>query len=224
MKQGLLPLDPTDATAVEHMARLHAELLPGSPIARLGRRFMTRFYYRSLVAEGLLGCYLDYVDGQPAGFIACTAQPTRFMIEGLRRHWLYLPAVLLLEIVTDPRRLRVILWTLQYMRRGAGTPAEPGEGEILSFGVVSEFRTPRFVRRSGRRVSWELFMRARDYYRVAGVERYRAVVQSDNREALMFYHAQGCRVNQGVTGGPRTLVIACQESCDAGEDRIVGNQ
>ena len=42
MKDGLEPLDPRDVVAIEQVAALHAALLPGSPISRLGDRKSTR--------------------------------------------------------------------------------------------------------------------------------------------------------------------------------------
>ncbi len=204
---GIAPLTATDDTAVGQVAQLHATLLPGSPIPRLGSRFMRRFYYRSLVADDLIHCQISYVAGRPAGFITCTAQPARFMAEGLRRHWLQLGWVMLGEVLADPRRLVVIFWTLNYMRRRPGRPHDPGEGEILSFGVLPEFRTSAFVQQTGRRIAGELFASARAFFAASGISRYRAVVESGNREALMFYHAQGWQVKPGGGGAPGTIIL-----------------
>jgi ribosomal protein S18 acetylase RimI-like enzyme len=215
MKDGLEPLDPRDSSAVDAIARLHSELLPGSPISRLGRRFMRRFYYRLLVADRLIGGHLFYVEGQPAGFIAYTAQPGRFMIEGLKRHWLFLSGLMGADLLADPRRLRTVIWTLNHMRQPGHAPA-PGEGEILSFGVSPEFRNSQFVRRTGRRVSAELFECARDYFRRQGIAHYRAVVESGNREALLFYHAHGCRPKAGERL-PGRVVIGCQDVPGGGD-------
>lgn len=222
MKNELEPLDGANSEAVEHIARLHTDLLPGSPIARLGLRFMKQFYYRLLIADGLIGCQLSYVDGEPAGFIVYTNQPSRFMVEGLRRHWLFLSGVLLREILADPRRLRVVLWTLNYMRR-SDRPAEPGEGEILSFGVVPKFRNSRFLRLTGRHLSMELFASATDFFRSEGIERYRAVVESGNREALMFYHAQGCHPKQDTRDAPERIIFVCRLGHNSEEPPTVKN-
>lgn len=221
MRDGIAPLMAMDGTAVEDIARLHATLLPASPIPRLGLGFMRKFYYRSLVADNLIHCQVSYVAGQPAGFITCTAQPSRFMAEGLRRHWFRLAWVMLGEVLADPRRLVVIFWTLNYMRRRPGPAHEPGEGEILSFGVLPEFRTTTFVRQSGRRIAIELLAAARDFFATTGIPRYRAVVESGNREALLFYSAQGWHVKPGGGGAPGTIILQAgvasppptQESC-----------
>lgn len=209
MNDGLVPLAPDNPAAVRDCARLHRDLLPGSPIARLGRRFMERFYYRTLVSDGLVQGYLYYVENQAAGFVAQTRQPSRFMAEGLRRHWPALCGILFLDVLSDPRRVAVILWTLRHMMGQRSAPAGAAEGEILSFGVLPEYRAPAFVRRSGHRIAGTLFDAALEALQAQGVHRVRAVVETSNREALMFYHARGCQIRpeSGVAAG--RVVMDC---------------
>jgi ribosomal protein S18 acetylase RimI-like enzyme len=199
-------LDPLDEQARRDVAGLHAHLLPTSPIVRIGRRFARDFYYRSLVADGLVGCHVAYVDGVAAGFLAFTADPAHFMSIGLRRHWPRIARTLLVDVVTDPRRAAVILWTLGYMRsRKSAVP--PGEAELLSLGVMPQFRSIDFVRSTGLRISTELFGRARADLLARGVQRFHGVVEAKNREALMFYQALGCRVDPERQSAPGTVVI-----------------
>ena len=192
MRDGLERLDPKNPTSVADAARLHAELLPTSPVVRLGPVFMRRFYYRKLVDDGLVGCSLYYADGIAAGFIAYTASSSGFMSEGLRRHWLYLSAVLGLSVLQDPRRIGGIVWTVNHMRKQRGPQRPSPPGELLSFGVLREFRTPQYVRSTGRRISMSLYDSAIAYFRERGVPAFRAVVETSNREALLFYHALEC--------------------------------
>jgi ribosomal protein S18 acetylase RimI-like enzyme len=206
VRDGIARLQPGDRAGSEAVARLHAALLPDSPIARLGPHFMGRFYYEALVADQLIGCHMAYVEGAPAGFITLTARPATFMAEGLRRHWPRLAWVLAREVVSSPRRLGVMLWTFGLMRRRAAAPV-PGEGELLSFGVLPEFRDMAFVRRTGRRIASELFAAALADLRAAGLDRYRAVVVTNNAAALMFYQAQGGRADPDRVSLPGTLVI-----------------
>ena len=217
MRQGLVELAARDRAGAEDAARLHEQLLPTSPVVRLGPRFIRRFYYDSLVADGLIACAIAYADGAPAGFIVCTRTPARFMADGLRRHVAGLSAVLLGEVVSDPRRLKVIWWTVTHMRRNPARAAAAGtddaEGEVLSFGVLPEFRNPAWIRRTRRRISLELFGWARGYFRSARLPRFRAVVESSNREALFFYSGQGCRPKPaGAAGQAGTTVVICEDA------------
>jgi len=49
---GLVRLDPNDRAQLEAFADLHEITLPDSVPVRFGRRFMTRFYFPKLIADG----------------------------------------------------------------------------------------------------------------------------------------------------------------------------
>src|SRR5437868_15493364 len=72
-------------TPAGDLARLHATLLPESPVSLLGRRFMENFYYRVLPREGLVFGAVAYVDRQPAGFVAAAHDRAGCLRSGLRR-------------------------------------------------------------------------------------------------------------------------------------------
>ena len=55
-----------------HIAELHADLLPRSPLTKLGVGFMERFYYKVLPKQGLIFGAVAYVDGRAAGFVSAT--------------------------------------------------------------------------------------------------------------------------------------------------------
>lgn len=200
MKDGLEKLDPRDRAAVADVARLHGELLPGSPISRLGPDFMQRFYYRKLVEDGLVCCSIYYCDGAAAGFIAYTQYGTTFMSEGLRRHLLYLGAVMAVSVLRSPRRLATILWTLNHMRTQQGGQRPALASELLSFGVLPQFRTAKYIRETGRRISMALYDSACDYFRSHGIRTFRAMVEKSNREALLFYRSLDCEFDPGAEG------------------------
>jgi ribosomal protein S18 acetylase RimI-like enzyme len=206
MKDGLQRLDPKDLTVVAEVARLHIELLPGSPISRLGPEFTRQFYYRKLVEDGLVCCSIYYCDGVAAGFIAYTTHSNTFMMEGLRRHWLYISAVIAGAVIRQPRRLRGILWTLKFMRKQRTAPQQTVNAELLSFGVLLPFRTSKYIRETGQRISLALYDHACEYFRAHGVVKFRAVVEKSNREALLFYHALECEFDQGEA---ETVQVLC---------------
>ena len=206
MKDGLERLDPKNLAAVADVARLHIELLPGSPISRLGPEFTRQFYYRKLVEDGLVCCSVYYCDGAPVGFIAYTKHANTFLMEGLRRHWLYLSAVMLGAVIRQPRRLAGILWTVGYMRKQRTAPQRPVNAELLSFGVLAGFRTSKYIRATGRRISLALYDHACEYFRDQGIRQFRAVVEKSNREALLFYHALECEFDPGDA---QTVQVLC---------------
>ncbi len=176
------------------LAHLHAELLPRSPVAKLGRRFMEKFYYRVLPQMGSIYGVLAYVDSEPAGFIVVTDDPAGFMPHVIRRHWFSLGWTLATSLLLAPRRIASAIEGARIM---ASRPAEERTahpmsheheyGEILSFGVLEPYRQIKFVRATGLRLGSELMDRALDMLGKSGVEVVRAIVDADNMPAQMFY-------------------------------------
>ena len=211
MKDGIERLDPRDLSAVADVARLHAGLLSESPIVGLGPAFMRRFYYRKLVEDGLVAVSIYYCKGVAAGFIAYTGHSSTFMAEGLRRHWFCLSLVLAGSVLRDPRRFRGIIWTLNHMRKQRSAPRESPPGELLSFGVLSEYRTAAYIRQTGRRISLELYDHAIAYFRDHGIPMFRAVVEKSNREALLFYQSLDCERGEEVACGKSVEMVGTVE-------------
>ena len=79
---------------VRHIARLHAELLPDSPLTKLGAGFMERFFYNVLPKQGLIFGAVAYVDCRPAGFVSATYDSDQLLRRAVRWNWLRLAWVL----------------------------------------------------------------------------------------------------------------------------------
>jgi len=193
---GIKRLDPQDSVDVESAARLHRELLPSSPVPRLGQAFMCRFYYRKLIEDGLICCDLYYDHGKAVGFIVYTKHASDFMARGLRRHWLYLSVLMAAAVLRRPTRIGVILSLLGISRTLKESSGNSTWGELLSLGVIPECRNSQYVRRTGRRISLELVEQAKEYFRAEHVSGFRGMVEARNRETLLFYHALGCEFQQ----------------------------
>ena len=180
------------------LARLHAMLLPESPVSRLGSRFVEDFYYRVLPREGLLFGAVAYVDAQPVGFIAATHDRHGFMRTGLERAWPRLLAVLGVSVLSGSTTVRAMWQAAQVRRRRSRGESALDGGEILSLGVLPAYRQPGFVRRSGIRVATDLLDLALGELRARGVQQIGAAVRADNIEAKLFYAGLGWRLD-----GPR---------------------
>src|SRR4029453_17892935 len=109
MSTGLRRLDPSDLRQVDAVSRLHATLLPASPVAALGPAFPRRFYYRTFVEDGLVVCDLFYDRETPAGFVAYTKFGSGFVLRGMRRHWFSLSVHLMRSVLFHPSRLGTII-------------------------------------------------------------------------------------------------------------------
>jgi ribosomal protein S18 acetylase RimI-like enzyme len=191
------------AAARAAAAFLHAMILPGSPVVRLGHRFMTEYYYRDLVEEGLLGAFVAWVDDQPAGFVAYTQRPHDFMVEGLRRHPLKIASLVGGAFLARPSRVLVVGRALGILKRRrddlATGPAY--DAEILSLGVLPQYRSPAFRRATGRHLGRELFERAVERIRADGGRRVGTLVEARDLETAVFLHSLGCRFHREWVDG-----------------------
>ena len=204
----IVRLDPTDKAQLQAVAELHSTLLPSSPIPGLGTDFMTRFYYRTLVEDGLVGCFLYQVGERYVGFLAFTEHPGTFMSEGRRRHLLRLLFVVGLAVLTKPSRVRVLWETVVIGRREGRRPegrrpaaAPAGVGEVLSFGVLEGFRGGA----PGRRISNRLFDATIQHLEERGARRLEWNVEKSNVRGQQFYQSYGARLEESAVAGEHEL-------------------
>ncbi|MBI3029540.1 MAG: GNAT family N-acetyltransferase [Candidatus Rokubacteria bacterium] len=191
----LREIDPTRREDVATITRLHQVLLEWGPMARLGELFLRRFCYTVLLRDGLMRAALFEVDGRPAGFVAYTDRSITFHRQAIRRHWAYAAWLIALSVLRAPRlvpRLLRAVW-LMFSRRAELHLGQEPLGEVLAIGVLPEYRTPHFVRRTALRIGEALIAHVVAYLQRVGVDRMRAVVDAPNKPALLFYHQLGGR-------------------------------
>jgi ribosomal protein S18 acetylase RimI-like enzyme len=171
------------------IALLHKELLPESPISKLGIGFMEKFYYSVLPQEGLIFGAVAYVDDKPAAFISATSDAEGFMARGARLAIPTLIYAIVWSAVRQPRSVMAGVWeALRLMRqRGSGEAI----GEILSFGVRTEFRDREFRRRTGLSIVKDLLASVTERFQQDNLSRARVVIDRDNRVAQALYGALG---------------------------------
>lgn len=191
---------------VENVARLHAELLPHSPVVQLGRLFMERCYYRALPRSGLMSGAIAYVDGQPAGFMAWTMHSAGFMGLAVRRHPLLVTGTLVASVLARPSRLKAIWEGLTINEDPSSIDTRRNAAELLSFGVLAPYRSRRFVSETGIRISRDLLEVATADLASRGARSVRAVVDEDNLEARLFYLGSGWQPGGPVAGWSKPVV------------------
>lgn len=189
----LREIDPANQQDIAAITRLHLQLLAHGPMARLGELFLQRFCYTMLIRDGLMKAALYEVDGRPAGFIAYTTRSISFHRTAIRRHWLYVAGLILVSLLRDPRLLLRLLKgvRLMFSRRAERRLGQDPMAEVLAIGVLPEYRTPEFLRRTGLRLGAGLVAHATSYFQQAGLTRMRMVVEARNKPALVFYHSLG---------------------------------
>lgn len=205
-------IQPFDTTVTRSLARdlalLHDSLLSHSPVALLGPHFMSGFYYSALPRMGLISGAVAYIDDKPAGFIVVTDDSSGFMQKAIRRSLFQVGWVMFISVLRDPKRIAAVWEALQIMRNlPAPDPQAPASGEVLSFGVLPEFRTREFMIRNKLRISQDLLKAAMAQFTEKRVSRVRVIVDADNREARLFYLGNGWQPGLDVVPGWRKKTV-----------------
>ncbi len=189
-------LNPDNSSEVDDVAQMHTELLSWGPVARLGKLFLRRYCYSLLVREGLLKVIVSRVAAKPAGFVAYTTVPGDFLSRAIRRHPARVALLMLVSVVIRPATLAVLAKAVRPARhRMRGQALLPkAEAEIMAIGVYPEYRSMQFIRRTELRISRDLFFRVVASLRAEGFRSVQMDVDAFNKEALLFYHGLGGRL------------------------------
>jgi ribosomal protein S18 acetylase RimI-like enzyme len=186
----LRDLDPDCAEDVAAISELHEGLLP-SGVAGLGTRFLRQFFYSRMVREGLIKAALSRIDGDPAGFITMTQQPSKFLNTAITRHW---PTVIWHLAVTSLRRPVVLTRLVKLLRINAFRIQRPELSEsaqILAIGVRPKYRHPHFVRSTGIRIAPDLVQHAVTQAIALGLREIHLEIDASDRRLLVFYRLLG---------------------------------
>jgi ribosomal protein S18 acetylase RimI-like enzyme len=195
---------------VRDISNLHAALLPDSPVTRLGAHFREKFYYKDLPELGQVFGVVAYVEGRATGFVAATHDSDGFMSSALRQRGPRIVWVIASALFGDLRRIRAV-WEAsqinsdrnQLAGRGASAEHEP-MGEILSIGVLPQFRDAAFRSRSGLHIARDLVGCVMETFRTHGAAKVRVIVDEDNLHAQRFYENLGWRRSRrGLRGWRR---------------------
>ncbi len=204
---GLREIIPKNKADVQTISNMHLDLLRWGPMARMGKLFLERFCYTVLINDGLMKAAIYEVDKKPAGFIAYTQFSITFHRTALKKHFFYVVYIMTISILRKPvlalnvmKAIKVIL-----SRRGESKIHTDPLAEILAIGVYPEFRTPQFIRRTGLKISHELFKNSVAFFKSVGIINMRLAVDSFNKPTLLFYHGLGGRTESLKRGGDNMI-------------------
>lgn len=162
-----------------------------SDIEEYGIAFREKIYYPALLKESNAFVWVALVQGVLAGYIAGTCDAEAFQ-KALGK---YRPGALLSLLARAS--LRKPGFILRCLRTAKGLKAweegYPIPAEVLSFGVLPQYRTAEFEKASGRYVAEELYQRALQSFREMGVRQFKVMTIQKNTTANRFYEKQGLR-------------------------------
>lgn len=178
---------------VADLAYMHEQLLPRSPVVKLGRDFMENAYYDLLIREGLVFGAVAYVDGKPAGFNCCTDDPEGFMQVAIGRHWPYICASILSALIRSPKRIAALYEGWRVMAGRQRPPAELDEkgGELLTTCVLPEYRSRSFYRETRLRIGEDLWQTMQSVFEARGIRVVKTVIDADNAPSRAYVQGQG---------------------------------
>jgi len=214
---------PDNRRDIATVAKLHIALFQDmGPVAQLGELFVRDYCYRALIRTGLIWAALYEVDGQPAGMIAYTDCSISFHRSAIRQHWLYIGWLLALSLVRAPSMVMRLPKAVRLMLSRRAEDRVIGEdplAEVLAVGVLPEYRSTQFIRRTGLRIGDELQEYVIDFFRHAGLKTVRMVVDAANTTALVFWHRVGGRFEPYEHGGVPSVQIWLDLSQEMGSAR-----
>jgi len=214
---GIRELDPKNKFDIKSVSSLHRILIPDSPVVIFGPAFM-EFYYSKLLEDGMLYCDLYDYNGEIAGFISYSKNSSSFFRLGLNAYFLNLIFLIGLSIIQKPSRITGILKTLRL--KNFMNKMNVSEGTICSFGILPKYRNRNFIRKTGIRISHDLFDRAVQFFRDQNFQKINILVLPDNKETLLFYHSVGCKLQKIMLLGKNFIKVTYELGLDYNQPTV----
>tara|TARA_B100000886_G_scaffold67550_1_gene42528 strand:+ start:631 stop:1254 length:624 start_codon:yes stop_codon:yes gene_type:complete len=174
---------------IDAMTNLHSTLVPQSHPARLGRIFMSKFYFYVLPRLNLLDGYLCKIKDQYVGFILFTTRPNSFITDGIKAAPMYFSFILINMIIMNPILIFKILNMIFQKKKEKNNIIRESCGKWLTFGVLPEVL--KIVDDSGHRISHKLVEKMVSWFKKRGCKKIFAGVRKNNLAAILFYNSLG---------------------------------
>ena len=188
----ILAIEPAYYRSV---SQAHVELDPTAflhEISNIGICFREKIFYPALVQNPDSFVWIYLHDGKTAGYIAGTKNARKLYHNII----CFKPFLLALLVLKNICRRPCVL--IEYLRiRGQLKHSHfksDGRAEILSLGVLPEFRGKQFKAKYGVHIAQVLFQKATAVFRERGVDRFIVMTAQSNEAANHFYRNQGCQL------------------------------
>jgi hypothetical protein len=204
-------LDPDREDDAVLAARLHVSLFREiGPIAQLGERLLREYCYAFLLRKKLMKAVVIEVGGEPAGLAAYTGDPLGLHRAALRSHLPFLIGATLRAVVAKPSLLLRLPAAVRliWSRVGEKLPVSDARfAEIVAFGVLPQFLSSQFIRRTGLHVSDLLLNRVLDELWSSGYRRVRGIILASNKPVVAFSSVRASRVEEFPTAVRPSLQV-----------------
>lgn len=190
LHDGIRRLTPDD---IDALLGIQETTLPDTMAARLGDRF-NLLYFRSVLEESL--CFVDgyYSHGRLVGFLAYSPAASEMLRRVVRRNQMRFVGATAAGLLVSPSSLGVVLRIVMAILVRVPEPGSEIEAEMLSMGVLTDFRGRQEVDGRTVRVAHELVQHAFSVLRSNGARRVKAFVKLEEADpvARRFWFREGC--------------------------------
>lgn len=159
---------------LDDLLALQQRVLPDTMSARLGRRFNDVYHATMLKSDDYI-CDGYFVDGQLVGYLSYTANTMHLLRDVLRRNILSYVSAIIVDALREPRTLGLIFRVARSVLIPSAEPRPDVTAELLSVGVLPEFRGGRGKDTTVRPVADALLNNALATLRARGVTSVRLV-------------------------------------------------
>jgi len=170
------------------LAALHIDCLPGDFLARLGRTFLTRVLFPTLLESPRSQVYIADHGGRIAGMIVTRIGLSGVIGETLSHHPFWFLVACAKGLIRRPVLLRDCLSVLTQLCSKAIRLDDRTVADVFLLAV------DRRVRQQG--VGTMLVRHSADRLRTSGLDTYRVFLHADNEPADRFYAANGFTVGE----------------------------
>ena len=188
----LQAIRPNDFRA---LAEAHVLLDPTAFLSQfdnIGITFRERIFYPTLAHDPDCFVWIYSFEGQLAGYVAGTKDVRTFYERLKRARPFYLFRLLLKASLKKPKLIVECFATKRRLEQSYLNQSL--RVEILSLGVLPQFRTKEFEEKHGVHIAGDLFKKAVGTFRDWRVPRFKVMTTQENEVANRFYKKQGCQL------------------------------
>lgn len=161
-------------TDIPYISDIHINSLKGDFLPSLGKDFLELIYKGVIDSPNIYG-FVNSDKGRITGFVIGTKNMDYFLKTALKKNFLKLSIIMILQIIKSPKIIKNILETILYSKKETGPKAE------LVVIAVSK-------KSQGRGIGKKLVKMLETTFKKIRIKKYKLTVYSD-KKAIKFYKA-----------------------------------
>ncbi len=175
------------------VAKIHQEVLPESPLVKLGYHFLKDIYYPCLLQQEGVFCFVYPFQEELTGFICGAYNTDTFSRQMLNSRLLKFSLIILQTLLRHPTSLSVLIELIQLQWGASPKEIRKIPAQLLSFGICPQFRgNSEFSKQHKIKISDNLFQVFLEELHSRGISTFKVITHADST-ANFFYKNRGMR-------------------------------